>query len=120
MKKIYFDGDSNISKALKRIAEILNTKPEIGETHNDAYYGDFSKIAYDHSQLLSGNPHNVTLADLGLEGILDKINAIMLAIGMTRGWVTHLNETVTDHDGAPIWFHGAGTEEDERNYLLWH
>ena len=120
MKKIYFDGESSTSKALKRIAELLNRKPELGETHKDAYYGDRSKLAYEHSQLLSGNPHNVTLADLGLEGILDKINAIMLAIGMTRGWITHADETITDHDGAPIWFHGAGTEEDERNYLLWH
>ncbi len=115
MKKIYFEG---ANKTLKRMAELLNKKPELGEGHEDAYYGDFSKTAYEHSQLRSGNPHNVTLADLGLEGILDKINAIMLAIGLTRGWITHANETITDHDGAPIWFHGAG--EDDTNYLLWH
>ena len=118
MKKIYYEGES---KALKRVAELLNRKPETGEGHEDAYYGDYSKEAYEHSQLKSGNPHNVTLADLGLEGILDKINAIMLAIGMTRSWITHKEETIVDHDGVVIWFHGAGTEEAaDRNYLIWH
>ncbi len=118
MKKIYYEGES---KTLKRMAELLNRKPETGEGHEDAYYGDYSKEAYEHSQLRSGNPHNVTLADLGLEGIIDKINAIMLAIGMTRSWITHTNETITDHDGVAIWFHGAGAEEAaDRNYLIWH
>lgn len=118
MKKIYYEGES---KTLKRMAELLNRKPETGEGHEDAYYGDYSKEAYEHSQLRSGNPHNVTLADLGLEGIIDKINAIMLAIGMTRSWITHTNETITDHDGVAIWFHGAGAEETAtRNYLIWH
>lgn len=118
MKKIYYEGES---KTLKRMAELLNRKPETGEGHEDAYYGDYSKEAYEHSQLRSGNPHNVTLADLGLEGIIDKINAIMLAIGMTRSWITHTNETITDHDGVAIWFHGAGAEETaDRNYLIWH
>ncbi len=115
MKKINYKG---ASKVIKRIVELLNRKPELGEGHKDAYYGDRSKEAYEHSQLRSGNPHNVTAADLGLEGIVDKINAIMLAIGMTRSWITHSKETITDHDGAAIWFHGAGA--DEGNYLLWH
>lgn len=117
MKKIHYEGES---KTLKRMAELLNLKPELGDGHDQAYYGDNSKSAYEHSQLTSGNPHNVTLADLGLEGILDKINAIMLAIGMTRSWITHANDTITDHDGAAIWFHGAGGDEDETRYLLWH
>ena len=118
MKKVFYEGES---KVIRRIVELLNRKPETGEGHEDAYYGDYSKEAYEHSQLRSGNPHNVTLADLGLEGIIDKINAIMLAIGMTRSWITHTNETITDHDGVAIWFHGAGAEEAaDRNYLIWH
>lgn len=117
MKKLYYEGSD---KTLKRMAELLNLKAELGEDHEQAYYGDLSKEAYEHSQIRSGNPHNVTLADLGLEGILDRINAIMLAIGMTRAWITHANETITDHDGAEIWFHGAGAEDDETRYLLWH
>lgn len=40
---------------------------ELGETATTAYYGDKGKIAYDHSQLTSGNPHHVTKADVGLD-----------------------------------------------------
>ncbi len=38
----------------------------LGETSSTAYRGDRGKIAYDHSQLTSGNPHNVTKSDVGL------------------------------------------------------
>lgn len=73
MKKIYYDGSN---KSIKRIAEILNTKPEVGENHEDAYYGDYGKTAYLHSQLQSGNPHNVTAADLGLDGIGNRVGLL--------------------------------------------
>lgn len=73
MKKIHYDGSN---KSIKRIAEILNTKPEVGENHEDAYYGDYGKTAYLHSQLRSGNPHNVTAADLGLDGIGNRISLL--------------------------------------------
>lgn len=42
---------------------------ELGETTTTAYYGDKGKIAYDHSQLTSGNPHHVTKADVGLDNV---------------------------------------------------
>ena len=42
---------------------------ELGETSATAYRGDRGKIAYDHSQLISGNPHNVTKADVGLGNV---------------------------------------------------
>lgn len=38
----------------------------LGETETSAYRGDHGKIAYDHSQTTSGNPHNVTKAQVGL------------------------------------------------------
>lgn len=38
----------------------------IGETSMTAYRGDRGKTAYDHSQVGSGNPHNVTKAEVGL------------------------------------------------------
>lgn len=117
MKKIHFEGEN---KTLRRMAELLNRKPEIGEGHEDAYHGDLSKEAYDHSQLRSGNPHRVTLADLGIDGILDKIDAIILAIGMESSWITHRAEIISDHDGDEIRFHGVGREQNEHNYLLWH
>jgi len=37
----------------------------LGETSSTAYRGDRGKTAYDHSQLTSGNPHNVTYSDVG-------------------------------------------------------
>ena len=73
MKKIYYDGSN---KSIKRIAEILNTKPEVGENHEDAYYGDYGKTAYEHSQLRSGNPHNVTLSDLGIADIESRVSLL--------------------------------------------
>lgn len=37
----------------------------LGETSSTAYRGDRGKTAYDHSQVTSGNPHNVTAAEVG-------------------------------------------------------
>ena len=39
----------------------------LGETNTTAYRGDRGKIAYNHSQLITGNPHGVTKADIGLD-----------------------------------------------------
>ena len=41
----------------------------LGETDSTAYRGDRGKTAYDHSQLTSGNPHNVTASDVGLGNV---------------------------------------------------
>lgn len=38
----------------------------LGETSSTAYRGDRGKTAYDHSQIISGNPHGVTKSDVGL------------------------------------------------------
>lgn len=38
----------------------------LGTTHETAYYGDLGKTAYDHSRVISGNPHHVTKEDLGI------------------------------------------------------
>lgn len=41
----------------------------LGETSLTAYRGDRGKIAYDHSQAVTGNPHNVTKAQIGLPNV---------------------------------------------------
>lgn len=41
----------------------------LGETSSTAYRGDRGKAAYDHSQLTSGNPHNVTKSEVGLGNV---------------------------------------------------
>lgn len=43
----------------------------LGETSSTAYRGDRGKTAYDHSQLISGNPHNVSKSDVGLGNVTD-------------------------------------------------
>lgn len=47
----------------------LNEGTVLGETENTAYRGDRGKAAYEHSQKTSGNPHNVTKADVGLGNV---------------------------------------------------
>jgi len=42
-----------------------NPSLALGETSSTAYRGDRGKTAYDHSQVTSGNPHNVTAAEVG-------------------------------------------------------
>ena len=116
MKRIFYEG---ASKALRRMAEFINRKPELGETHEDAYYGDHGKDAYDHSQLTSGTPHHVTADDIGLGSVLARLEAIMYVLGMMQNWITHRGEQITDHSGNNIVFHGVGKEE-ERKYLLYH
>ncbi len=44
---------------------VISETISLGETSSTAYRGDRGKIAYDHSQV-TGNPHGVTKADVGL------------------------------------------------------
>lgn len=44
----------------------------LGETSSTAYRGDRGKTAYDHSQVTSGNPHNVTAAEVGLGNVANE------------------------------------------------
>jgi len=40
---------------------------ELGETSSTAYRGDRGKTAYDHSQVVTGNPHGTTAADVPVD-----------------------------------------------------
>lgn len=44
----------------------------LGTTSSTAFRGDQGKTAYDHSQVTSGNPHNVTAAEVGLGNVDNK------------------------------------------------
>lgn len=48
---------------------IVSETIALGETNSTAYRGDRGKIAYDHSQLTSGNPHNVTKTNIDLGNV---------------------------------------------------
>lgn len=56
----------------------ISAQLALGETSSTAYRGDRGKIAYDHSQLTTGNPHNVTKGDVGLGSVpnLDTTTAV--------------------------------------------
>lgn len=72
--KIYVDIATNKTyrwagaEAAVKYVEISQSLA-LGETSSTAYRGDRGKTAYDHSQVTSGNPHNVTASDVGLGNV---------------------------------------------------
>lgn len=68
--KIYIAQDTNLTYRWSGSAYVeISPSLALGETSSSAYRGDRGKIAYDHSQLTSGNPHNVTKTDVGLSNV---------------------------------------------------
>ena len=68
--KIYIAQDTNKTYRWSRSAYVeISASLALGETSSTAYRGDRGKTAYDHSQLTSGNPHNVTKSDVGLGNV---------------------------------------------------
>lgn len=64
--KIYVALDTNKTYRWSGSAYVeISESLALGETASTAYRGDRGKTAYDHSQLTSGNPHNVTAAEAG-------------------------------------------------------
>lgn len=65
--KIYVTLDNNKTYRWSGSAYVeISESLALGETSTTAYRGDRGKTAYDHSQLVSGNPHAVTKSDVGL------------------------------------------------------
>lgn len=65
--KIYVTKDDNKTYRWSGTAYVeISASLALGETTSTAYRGDRGKIAYDHSQLTTGNPHNVTKSEIGL------------------------------------------------------
>ena len=67
----------------------------LGETSSTAYRGDRGKTAYDHSQLTSGNPHNVTKTDIGL-GSVPNTDFTTDVNANTAARHTHANKALLD------------------------
>ena len=68
--KIYVDMSTNKTYRWSGSAFVVISETlALGETSSTAYRGDRGKTAYDHSQVTSGNPHNVTKADVGLGNV---------------------------------------------------
>jgi hypothetical protein len=47
----------------------LNKSIALGETADAAFRGDRGKLAYDHSQITTGNPHGTTKSDVALDQV---------------------------------------------------
>ena len=102
------------SKVIRRLCERINDLPVLGTEHNEAYFGDQGEAAYQHSQT-TGNPHGLTLADLGIEKIEDQVRAFLEATGTRLPWTRHTNsERITTHDGEEIFFQSVA------RILEWH
>lgn len=68
--KIYIALDSNKTYRWGgSFYVVVSDTIALGETSSSAYRGDRGKTAYDHSQLISGNPHAVTKSDVGLGSV---------------------------------------------------
>lgn len=70
--KIYLAQDTNLTYRWGGSSYVeISPSLALGETSSSAYRGDRGKIAYDHSLLTSGNPHNVTKIDVGLSNVVN-------------------------------------------------
>jgi hypothetical protein len=69
---IYLALDTNLTYRWGGTSYVeISPSLALGETSSSAYRGDRGKIAYDHSLLTSGNPHNVTKSDVGLSNVVN-------------------------------------------------
>ncbi len=114
--KINYQGSS---KVIKRIVDRLNNLSLLGITHEDAFYGDWGWEAYQHSHVQEGNPHRVSLEDLGIENLPRRVQMLLEATGGADNWGTHETvdgeaELVIDHEGDFLMFLSA------ENLLAWH
>lgn len=67
---VYVDVSTNITYRWGgTIYVAIGSDLALGETSLTAYYGDKGAAAYSHSQITSGNPHNVKAEDLRLAAI---------------------------------------------------
>lgn len=78
----------------------------LGETSTTAYRGDRGKTAYDHSQITSGNPHNVTKTDVGLSNVTNVAQAPATHVGdnthLTTAQKTAINSIADKANSADL------------------
>lgn len=79
-------SDLSDNDCWRALGLILNPNPlKLGETSFTAYRGDRGKTAYDHSQLTSGNPHNVTKEQIGLGNVTNHRQVRAEDVGQADG-----------------------------------
>lgn len=91
--KIYIAIDTNKSYRWSGTQySVIVSDLALGETASSAYRGDRGKIAYDHSQINNGNPHNTQITDIPY--LQDTLDTIPDELADLSGDSTH--RTVTD------------------------
>lgn len=113
--KIYVDLHTNTTWRWSGTAYVqISESLALGETSTTAYRGDRGKTAYDHSQITSGNPHNVTATDVGLGNVANTGDSDTPVSGgttkfTTGGAYTELNKKA-DKVASAISGHLAGLD----------
>lgn len=75
--KIYIAKDTNLTYRWSGSGYVeISPSLALGETSSTAYPGDKGKVAYDHSQIKTGNPHGTTLNDFGVTLSSQQINSL--------------------------------------------
>lgn len=74
--KVYVTLDTNLTYRWSGTIYVeISASLALGITSSTAYRGDFGNTAYLHSQTITGNPHNLTPATLGLGNVNDTSDA---------------------------------------------
>ena len=105
--KIYVDLDTNKTYRFSSTIYVeISESLALGETSSTAYRGDYGAIAYAHSQVTTGNPHNVTKSDVGLGNV-----------GNFKAVSTEANQGLTSTEQANARANiGAGTSDFDGQY----
>ncbi|MGN0845627.1 MAG: hypothetical protein ACI4QT_10475, partial [Kiritimatiellia bacterium] len=68
--KVYVDKDTNTTYRWSGSTYVkIGSDLSLGDTASTAFRGDHGKVAYDHALQKTGNPHNVTAAQIGLDQV---------------------------------------------------
>lgn len=101
--KIYITLDNNLTFRWSGSAYVeISASLALGELSTTAYRGDRGKTAYDHSQLTTGNPHNVTKTDVGLSNVAnsDTTTTANITDSSNKRFVTDAQLTAIDNSAA--------------------
>lgn len=89
-----------------QLYDLSGTNLVLGITHDNAYYGDLGKIAYDHT-FMTENPHHVTKTQVGLseaDNTADKDKNVLTA---TRFFTPRTIGLTEGAEGTPTAFDGS-------------
>ena len=82
--KVYVDKTTNLTYRWSGTAYVkIASDLALGTTHATAYYGDQGEAAYQHSLVVTGNPHHVTKADVGLGRVSNTTITVSATDGVT-------------------------------------